>query len=186
MGRSQTRTDCSNENGGTRERTALAPHHSDGRFNSLNEDEGERGRFNGGARARGVKCAKARAVCQTVHFPNRNLNAFLSNNSGGMSETAGEGGRNVPHTIPIGDAGCSCRFGAVRKSLSYERSLSKRERGANEGTSARPAFRCVRSPRMMRICVIVPPCFAKNGARLMLGRRRARRERNCRWRWHRL
>ena len=29
------------------------------------------------------------------------------------------------------------RFGAVRKSLSYERSLSKWERGANEGTSAR-------------------------------------------------
>ena len=55
-----------------------------------------------------------------------------------------EGGRNVLHTIPIGDAGCSCRFGAVRKSLSYERSLSKRERGANEGTSARPAGRASR------------------------------------------
>ena len=68
--------------------------------------------------------AKAWAVCQIVHFPNGNLNAFLSNNSRGMSESEG----NVPHTIPIGDAGCSRRFGAVRKSLSYERSLSKQGR----------------------------------------------------------
>ena len=62
----------------------------------------------------------------------------------------GERGRNVPHTIPIGGAGCSCRFGAVRKSLSYERSLSKWERGANEGTSGRPSRPAVADDANMR------------------------------------
>ena len=74
----------------------------------------------------------------------------------------------MPHTIPIGDAGCSCRFGAVRKSLSYERSLSKWERGANEGTldiRPRPPARRVRPSRMMRICVIVPPSLLRKKKR---------------------
>ena len=71
----------------------------------------------------------------------------------------------MPHTIPIGGAGCSlrCRFGAVRKSLSYERSLSKWERGANEGTSARPSRPTAADDANMRDRPSLPASQKKRG-----------------------
>lgn len=69
--------------------------------------------------------AKAWAVCQIVHFPNGNLNAFLSNNSRGMSESERRGGdraQRAPYAIPIGNAGCCAGLAQCAKALSYERS----------------------------------------------------------------
>ena len=147
-----------------------------------------------------AKAKRARAVCQIVHFPNGNLNAFLSNNSGGMSER-GERGERGAQRAPYDPYHRQRRLQPLSglaqcaKALSYERSLSKEYgegggRGANEGKNSRVSTldnsTSVRPSRMMRICVMVLPVL-KNGARLMLERwNDDDEERNWRWRWHRL